>query len=520
VISQYTSFRAFQMLLMFAALIVPACFARAGDDPAQGAAAPSQTPPAPQADVAPDFGAFTILGSTATGKTLFMKLPPNQTLEAAITQTADELGKVLDGKPSLTGAFAKAQAKNEGGASLTGKLKGKDIKGVIFCGTGANGGSATVVIDAPDASKDDIAALFGFIPKQLKMTTHTFPDGSGSIDLPDGWTTPTTSASNGIFAFGPAGQLVTFGVVTPINDPQCRTERMRKINYDMSVQLYQGSVRNYNQRVAMHQQYPNILPPGNPPTPPTPFEPDPNINSVKHNSPLRYCKYCDGPEELLKAYYPLMEDLGKRSGKPYTSLDKIIAIVPAPADPAHPNFKAGTVYIAVTDHDGDKATHVRALNSVSTTNIVDGEVWQFCMCVMRAPDETFDKDLPVMSAIQASIKLNNQVIGQEIAAQGEAVRAQGRASFAAMQRDHAAWQDQQARQFADHQQQIAAQQQAMHDSSSDFIEYIGGVRDVYDNQTGLMHSVDLFHSDSIVDGLNTAANDPNRFVQIPLRYER
>jgi hypothetical protein len=67
---------------------------------------------------------------------------------------------------------------------------------------------------------------------------------------------------------------------------------------------------------------------------------------------------------------------------------------------------------------------------------------------------------------------------------------------------------------------MAAQQQAMHDSSSDFIEYIRGVRDVYDNQTGQMHSVDLFHVNGIVNGMNTAANDPNRFVQIPLRYER
>ena len=67
---------------------------------------------------------------------------------------------------------------------------------------------------------------------------------------------------------------------------------------------------------------------------------------------------------------------------------------------------------------------------------------------------------------------------------------------------------------------MAAQQQAMHDSSSDFIEYIGGVRDVCDTATGKMHSVDLFHANGIVDGMNAAANDPNRFVQIPLRYER
>jgi hypothetical protein len=89
-----------------------------------------------------------------------------------------------------------------------------------------------------------------------------------------------------------------------------------------------------------------------------------------------------------------------------------------------------------------------------------------------------------------------------------------------MQRNHAAWQDQQAQQFADHEQQIAAQEKATHDSSSDYIEYVLGVRDVYDTQTGQMGSVDLFNASGIVNGMNNAANDPNRFVQIPLRYER
>ena len=47
-----------------------------------------------------------------------------------------------------------------------------------------------------------------------------------------------------------------------------------------------------------------------------------------------------------------------------------------------------------------------------------------------------------------------------------------------------------------------------------------GVRDVYDTRTGQTHSVDLFNVNGIVEGLNSGANDPNRFVQIPLRYER
>jgi hypothetical protein len=68
--------------------------------------------------------------------------------------------------------------------------------------------------------------------------------------------------------------------------------------------------------------------------------------------------------------------------------------------------------------------------------------------------------------------------------------------------------------------QERAREQARHDSNSNFIEYINGVRDVYDTRTGQMLSVDLFNVNGIVAGLNAGANDPNRFVQIPLRYER
>jgi len=491
---------------------------------AQPRAAPTQphaapTGAAPQSGGA-QFGNFSVLGSTPKGQTLFMKLPAGQTLEAAIIQTADELGKVFDGKPELTGAFANAQGRNNGGATLNAKLKGQDIQGLIFCGTGPNGGSATAIIAALGASKDEVAMLMGFMPVPLKMTTHTFPDGSGSVDLPDGWTTNTQSASNGIFVKGPAGQTVIWCAIQEIYDPDCRNERMRRQIYNMQMSRYQRDLQNYNHMVEVHRQNPNILAPGDPPQPPPPYEPDPNINSIKQHLPLRYCKYCDGVEDLIKVFTPVIASANQRAGLPYNSIDKVIVELPGKPDPNNPNANSGTVYIVTTVHDGETATHYRQLNTVWTGNTVPGEVWQLTGCYMQAPDATFDKDLPKMSAVMASVKVDMTVVGKETAAAGEATREQGREQFAAMQRNHAAWQDQQAQQFADHEQQIAAQEKATHDSSSDFIEYVRGVRDVYDTQTGQMGSVDLFNANGIVNGMNNAANDPNRFVQIPLRYER
>ncbi len=52
------------------------------------------------------------------------------------------------------------------------------------------------------------------------------------------------------------------------------------------------------------------------------------------------------------------------------------------------------------------------------------------------------------------------------------------------------------------------------------IESSLGVHNVLDTNTGEMHKVDLYNSTAITDTLNGLANDPNRFIQIPLRYER
>lgn len=125
-----------------------------------------------------------------------------------------------------------------------------------------------------------------------------------------------------------------------------------------------------------------------------------------------------------------------------------------------------------------------------------------------------------MDAILNSIKLNMDVVNKQIADSGAAVRKVGADNQAALLKRGREFQRQQDEHFNRFEAQIAAQRQAMHDSSSDFIEYIRGVRDVYDTGTGEMTSVDLFHSDAITAALNALTNDPNRFVQIPLRYER
>jgi hypothetical protein len=466
------------------------------------------------APAAQTLGDFTLLGTTATGKTLFIKLPNAQTLEMAITQTADEVGKICDGNPSLGGAFAD-QAKDKGGAILTAKMKGADIHGWIFAGVGPGGGSAVVIVAPADVSKADLAILFAYMPAPINMVTHQFPDNSGSVDLPDGWTTPSTSASFGIGVLGPAGQALVFGSTQMINTPDCNLVKMSQQTYQMEMFNFNNQERQYQNALQMHQQYPNTIMPI-PPKEPTAPNSDPNIQYPA----VMFCQECVGADDVLKYYYPVSEEKQKIKGGIFTTLDKIIEVVPGDPNPFIAGSKSGVAYIAVTDHNGDQATAYRVINRIATAPVTPGQCWQLSMSIMRAPDATFDRDLPVMNAIMNSIKLNMDVVNGQIAANGAAVRKMGQDSFQQLLSQGRAFRQQQDDQFNDFESRIAAQQQAVHDSTSDFIEYVKGTRDVYDTSTGQMGSVDLFNVHGIVSGMNTAANDPNRFVEIPLRYER
>lgn len=475
----------------------------------------------PAGNVASDepelFGNFTVLGETQAGKALFIRLPGAQNLESAMTQTADELGRIFDAKPELSGAFADAEGKNKGVVSLTAKLSGRDIRGLIFCGVGRDGGSANVVVAAASAPKQELVTLLGFMPgPPIKMTPHLFPDGSGSIDLPDGWTTPDQTAAHGIGVQGPEGQLVIWHGMLLMSDPECGTIRMARQTYQIQFQNYQRQMQMYQQAIAWHQRN-SLIPLGRPPMPPKAPNADPNVEFPA----LNICRYCDGAEEVLKYWYPIREAKGQRAGCGYAAVEKIIAVFPSDPNPYIPGSKSGIAYLALADHLPDGAVkHSRAVQRIETAPVVRGESWQLCTSNMRAPDEIFDRDLPVMQAIMNSVSLNMNVVAQVQQRDGNAIRQIYADKFKVMMKTARDFRDQQAISFANHERRIAAQAKARHDSNSDFIEYIGGVRRVYDRGTGRMLDVDLLNSNGIVNGLNEAANNPNRFVQIPLRYLR
>jgi hypothetical protein len=299
-----------------------------------------------------------------------------------------------------------------------------------------------------------------------------------------------------------------------VNTPDGLLAGTARQTYQIAMQTYKMQMQAYQQNVAARRQYPNILALQEPkkPVPPDPARDMPQ---------LIFCRYCSGADEVLEYFYPAAEERAKRAGGPYTTLDKIIEVVPADPNPLIANDKAGVAYLAVTDHDGQNVTPMRVLNRIETYPILDGKsTWVVGFNTMRAPDATFDRDLPAMNAIMSSLKMNMDVVTRQIEQNGAAVRKMGEDSERQLLKQAHQFSQQQAENFNRFESQQRAREQARHDSNSDFIEYIKGVRDVYDTRTGQMLSVDLFNVNGIVTGLNAGANDANRFVQIPLRYER
>jgi len=71
------------------------------------------------------------------------------------------------------------------------------------------------------------------------------------------------------------------------------------------------------------------------------------------------------------------------------------------------------------------------------------------------------------------------------------------------------------KEFQEHQEQVADEENQRSRNADDWIEYAGGYRTVIDSQTGQSVQVNLGDVNNVVNYLNQG--DPNRYVQIPLR---
>jgi hypothetical protein len=422
------------------------------------------TPGAVAASSAPTE--IKVLATTETGKTLFIEKPSDRSAQAALQSAIADLTKLFGARPAVSGAFADSQQDTRGGAIFTVNSNGRSLRGVVLCGGGANGEVVTVTYAAANANPTEWATLTAALPRQEKIQTIKFPDDSGSVDLPDGWTTPNNTVMGGVVVNGPSDEKVSltqsFEVVTP-DSQAVQMQRQLEMN-----------ARQWGMQ------------------PPPPLR-------------LLVAPY-SSPTEALQNLIPQISRFSESNGGPAVALDKIISSQDAPA--SLPNGKASLIdYTWIRTTNGE-AVKMRTMTQMECYSIAPG-TWAVFFSALAAPESSYDRNLATMWAIARSFKVNDAVVAEKTNQQIQASNER----FAAFQESMKEKNDA----FDRFEQSMRARSESQSKCNADFDEVIRGYRTVEDTNTGERTSVDLGKVDDVVNKLNEG--DPGRYKQIPLRDE-
>ena len=276
-----------------------------------------------------------------------------------------------------------------------------------------------------------------------------FPDGTGAIGLAAGWQTNARTATRGMVLVGPGDARVlirnVFSVLMP-NNPVPPTMAGRIL----------------------------VAPPSDP------------VNA-------------------LAVLGPQLSRMSAAHGGPQMTFDNFVQRANAPA--SMPQGRAAIVTFGVTEttpRGGQQ--HYLSLARIETAPSTRG-MWMMQMTESRAPDATFERDLPAMKAMVSSLRINA----------GAARAATGNQSAA----KHAA--NDRQRKLMKQKRELNQERTAdiLHTSDGyqknhdDAVEVLRGTTTIEDTQTGKRTGVNLDDSDALVDGLNK--RDPNRYRQVRLR---
>jgi hypothetical protein len=476
--------------------------APSGGPAAGGPATGAPAPPAVAGDVAE-------LARTATGRALVIRQPGANTAMAALDATLPKLAPIVGGDVTVNGRFADSKQPDRGGASFSATVGGRAVRGVAFCGRSTDGGEdVTVAYCANDAPPDEWVTLTAALPHQVALHEVVFPDGTGSVGLPEGWTCPAQSACDLTYAEGPDHQRVIFCQAININGTQSQlanmirsTEAMRKKNAE--------TMRRMNAQVGIR-----TAPPAGP-TPKTPAE-----QGLFFGDP-------DEPVAMLQQVYPQLSECSVAKSGRTQQIDQVVATTPATAQ--LPGGRAALISL-LWSMGGDKPEHFRFEGRIAATPVGPGAT-MLMSSGLQAHVDTFGRDVPTMWAVAQSLKLNGprmmevtQQRCQQIAAAGqEQMKIQNeqfQRSQQSMFERNRQYQDAQAERFDRFEQGINNQNLASHRAATDFTEMIGGYQKVVNTRTGEERSVDYYNSTGIVAGLNEQAGDNSEWVAVHLRDER
>ena len=436
---------------------------------------------------------YAVVTTTDYGQALFAQKP--------------DLAGYFDARPVVKGAYEDSKTHQSGGAIFTATLKGQPMKGVISCKLLDKGAAITVIycrIDTPqaewaklsaepDAPANPSASAAPDASAGGSPQVYQFPDGSGTISLAPGWQTQAPSAIGPIAIKGPADQNVFIGSSVTVQTPESPMLRMLQQNQD-------------------------------------------RIRQSGGTPPLLLVAEFTDPVQAMKDLTAQLSQFSQANGGPSVNIDQIISQQDTPT--ILRNGKAAIVSWKCTRTLNGVSKQYQGSQKIQIAPIGQGASWMYLTTGFTTPVETFDQDKVAIFAMIRSLNVNQQaaeqIMQQRQQQQMSAIQQQGAASSAALKANADAFQQQQDQRFADNQERQAETQAGYDQHNQQFqsdelakarnkdnqVEQILGYRTVYDTQTGLSTTADLSDVTSVVNSLNQAALDPNRFVQIPLRDQQ
>lgn len=136
--------------------------------------------------------------NVGTGRVFFVERSPTVDVSSLLQGTVDELSVYFDGTPQVIAGFVD-QAANMAQATFVASVGNQPIKGIAIAQLQPQSGHVWIIFDRADTFSKSFAGLIQNVaapasteelpisPQSLEWQEFPFPDGSGSIALPEGW---------------------------------------------------------------------------------------------------------------------------------------------------------------------------------------------------------------------------------------------------------------------------------------------------------------------------------------------
>ena len=302
-----------------------------------------------------------------TGGHLVATRPGTGSATALLAQALKEVAGFFDGRPQAVGG-ARDAADQRAEVVFRAALRASPVGGIAYAIVGGGLGTAGFVFDSPQTIRQSLPRLMqlagggaGPAPAPaLNWREVPFPDGSGSMKLPDGWV--ITFAQKGTAsAKGPHGSIER-AVALPAKT------RAGAAQYSALVEAATGR-----------------------PAPWPGFVADPG-----------------DPLMVLQAVHAYFNLVSQRTGSPAVNILRIIEVVPATPPP-------GYVQAAYIDYEiGCAGERGRTIRYQATSNVSMDGTWLVYYTYVASPLESFPQNLPILFGIWGSSRTAQHVIAEKL----------------------------------------------------------------------------------------------------------